>query len=105
MENIDLLIHSAGELCTIEDGDGPQRGQRLGELGIIEDGAVAVQEGRIVATGRSADLIIQYKGTTTINAGGHCVLPGFAAIWRLWPVEVESCPRFAKHEAHPSRIW
>ncbi len=77
MEYIDLLIHSAGQLCKIEDGDGPQRGQKLGGLGIIEDGAVAVQEGRILATGRTADLKNRFKGATTIDAGGRCVLPGF----------------------------
>ena len=54
MEFVDLLLHLAGQLCAIDDSDGPQRGQQLGELGIIEDGAVAVQDGLILATGSSA---------------------------------------------------
>lgn len=77
MEHIDLLIHSAGQLCVIPDQDGPQRGAALGTLGIIEDGAIAVQDGRILETGHSADLQARYNAAETINADGHCVTPGF----------------------------
>jgi imidazolonepropionase len=77
MEHIDLLIHSAGQLCVIPGLDGPQRGRDLGTLDIIEDGAIAVQDGRILATGKSGDLQAKYKAAETIDAAGHCVIPGF----------------------------
>lgn len=77
MEHIDLLIHSAGQLCVIPGPDGPQRGAALGTLGIIEDGAVAVQDGRILETGRSADLRAKYKTAEVLDAAGRCVTPGF----------------------------
>jgi len=35
-----LLIHSAAQLLTLAS-DGPKRGEAMGELGIIEDGAFA----------------------------------------------------------------
>jgi imidazolonepropionase len=77
MEHIDLLIHSAAQLCVIPGPDGPQRGAALGTLGIIEDGAVAVQDGRILQTGKSAELQAKYKAANIIDAAGRCVTPGF----------------------------
>ena len=77
MQTIDLLIHSANQICTIPDHDGPQRGEALGDLGLIEDGAVAVHEGRIVAVGSSADIQAEYTGERVYDARGRVVIPGF----------------------------
>jgi imidazolonepropionase len=84
MKNIDLLIHSSSQLLTLPGG--PQRGEALGNLGIVEDGAVAVQEGKIVATGKTADLRKQFEAAQTIDASGKVVMPGFVdphthAVW------------------------
>jgi 5-methylthioadenosine/S-adenosylhomocysteine deaminase len=43
----------------------------------IDDGAVAVDKGAIVAVGTSADLAKRYAGRETIRANGMAVLPGF----------------------------
>jgi imidazolonepropionase len=77
MEHIDLLIHSASQLCIVPGLDGPQRGTTLGTLGIIEGGGVAVQDGRILETGKSADLQAKYKAAEVLDAAGRCVMPGF----------------------------
>jgi imidazolonepropionase len=77
MKKIDLLIHSAGQLCVVPGEDGPQRGQDLGQLAVINDGAIAVDDGLILETGRTADMVAKYEGLTDIDAGGDCVLPGF----------------------------
>ena len=77
MEQIDLLIHSASQLCIIPGQDGPQRGQALGTLAIIEDGAIAVQDDRILETGKTADLRAKYQAAEMIDANGRCVTPGF----------------------------
>ncbi len=71
----DLLIHSASQLLTLAGG--PQRGSDLGRLGIIEDGAVAVSGGRIVAVGTSAELRRRLSARQVIDAGNRVVLPGF----------------------------
>ncbi len=77
MESIDLLVHSAGQLCVVPPHDGPQRGAALGDLGLLADGAVAVDGGRIVAVGPSAALRARFRAAATIDAGGRCVVPGF----------------------------
>jgi len=70
-----MLIHSAGQLLTLSGG--PQRGNSLGNLNIIEGGAVLVRDGRIVALGRSAELRAAHPGEEQLDAGGRVLMPGF----------------------------
>ncbi len=79
-----MLIHSASQLLTLAGG--PQRGQALGTLGIIEDGAVLIRDGKIADVGRSSDLRATWPDEPALDAGGRVVLPGFVdphthAIW------------------------
>ncbi len=76
--NVDLLIAHASQLLTIPAHDhGPQRGARLGDLGLIEDGAVAVSGGSIVDLGPTSDLLDKYTAHQTVDARGRVVMPGF----------------------------
>lgn len=77
MKKIDLLIHSAAQICVVPGANGPQRGAHLGELGLIENGAIAVDKGMIVETGPTAVLQSGYAARQEIDAGGRCVIPGF----------------------------
>jgi imidazolonepropionase len=77
MEPIDLLVHSAAQHCVIPAPYGPQRGNALGDLGLITNGAVAIRDGRIVATGPTAELRRRYQPAVGLDASGRCVLPGF----------------------------
>lgn len=76
---VDLLVHSAAQLCTIPPhGGGPQRGAALGDLGLIEDGAVAVKDGRVVAVGPTAEVRAQVSAAAReVDASGRVVCPGF----------------------------
>jgi len=76
MEVVDLLLHSAGQLCTVS-GPGPQRGGDLGTLDLIVDGAIAVRDGLIVDVGTTSELRGRHQARKEIDAGGRCVLPGF----------------------------
>lgn len=81
---IDLLLHSANQILTIPGG--PQRGSALGTLGLIEDGAVAMHDGKIIATGTTTSLQGQFEPLKTIDATGKVVTPGFVdphthAVW------------------------
>jgi imidazolonepropionase len=77
MEQVDLLIHSASQVCVVPGPDGPQRGEKLGELGLIRDGTVAVKDGHIHAVGPTASLRQEVQAETEIDASGRAVIPGF----------------------------
>lgn len=70
-----MIIHNASQLLTLAGG--PQRGQRLGELNLIKNGAIVLDGDKIVATGRSAVLLERYPETATFDAQGKVVMPGF----------------------------
>jgi imidazolonepropionase len=75
---VDLLITHASQLLSIPSHDhGPQRGERLGDLAIIVDGALAVSNGSIVDLGPTADLAAKHQAAQTSDAGGRVVMPGF----------------------------
>ena len=74
---VDLLIVHARQLCVIPpQAGGPQRGHALGDLGLIVDGAVAIDGGRIVATGPTPDLAARFTPRATLDASGKLVTPG-----------------------------
>lgn len=79
-----MLIHSASQLLTLAGG--PQRGEDLGRLQIIEDGAVLLESDRIAALGASQDLLARYPHEPRFDAKGKVVMPGFVdphthAVW------------------------
>jgi len=76
MLQIDLLIHNASQLLTLAS-DGPKRGTAMGELSIIEHGAVAVKDGLIALVGPTAEVRGQVTATGEIDAAGKVVMPGF----------------------------
>lgn len=77
-ESVDLLLIGAKELVTLAGGSKSARiGSAMRDLGIVEDGAVAIRDGRIVATGPSCDLTERFTARETIDARGRLVTPGF----------------------------
>jgi imidazolonepropionase len=72
----DLLIHNIGQLITLAGAPGPRRGGAMCELGISEDAALAVADGRVLAVGRSADLRATVQAQAALDAGGRAVIPG-----------------------------
>jgi len=70
-----MLIHSASQLLTLAGP--PQRGNQLGHLEIIRDGAVFIREGVLEMVGTSNELRAKYRGEEEIDALGCVVMPGF----------------------------
>lgn len=70
-----MLIYNASQLLTLAGG--PQRGRKLGELGIISEGAVLIRDGLVQAVGLSQDLLEQYPREERFNAACKVVMPGF----------------------------
>lgn len=70
-----MLIHNASQLLTISRK--PQRGNSLGDLAIIENGAVLIEDQTITAIGPSPEMHRIYGDHETLDVGGRVVMPGF----------------------------
>ncbi len=84
MQRVDLLVDGAAQVVTcappgsvLGPARGPARGPALGDVGVIVDGAVAVDGGRIVAVGPGAELRSRFAPERLLDAGGRVVCPGF----------------------------
>lgn len=73
-----LLITGASQLLTLRGGV-PRRGTSLSKLGIVKDGAVLLQEGKIAAVGTRPQVEARKdaKFAEKVDVGGRVVLPGF----------------------------
>jgi imidazolonepropionase len=81
--NGNLIIKNASELVTCS-GFTAKKGKEMSELGIITDGAVVIEQGRISRVGPTANIMADLKALgqdlsqfETIDASGKAVLPGF----------------------------
>ena len=73
-----IAIVNIGQLVTLAGSTRPRTGSELNDLAIINDAAMLIESGRIVATGKYSDLKSQISsGSTEIDAEGRCVTPGF----------------------------
>ncbi len=73
---IDLLL-TADRVVTCAAPDGPKRGAALADAGVIQHGAVAIDAGRIVAVGPSAELAGRYTPRARFDGGARVLMPGF----------------------------
>jgi len=73
----DLIIHNAKQLVTASGfTTHPATGHEIAQLHLIEDGAVAVSNGKIVAVSKSSDILETYDASEKIDAAGETVTPG-----------------------------
>jgi imidazolonepropionase len=70
-----MLIHSAAQLLTLAGG--PQRGDTLGKLGLVENGAVLIRDEKIEAVGSSDELRASFNNEPALDASGCVIIPGF----------------------------
>lgn len=73
------LILNASEILTMAGPDGPRAGKDKGTLGLLRDGAVLIDQGKIVAAGPKAVVLTNpaAKGAKILSAEGRVLLPGF----------------------------
>ncbi|MFC1959944.1 imidazolonepropionase [Chloroflexota bacterium] len=76
-QSVDLLVVNAGQLCTVpRQVGGPQRGHAIGDLGIVENGALAITAGVVTAVGPAEVITAAYDSDQIIDAQDCLVTPG-----------------------------
>ena len=98
--NADLNVVNAAQLAQVHDDGAARRGAGQGEMHLIEDGAVAIRNGVIVAVGRTSEVMTEWDDPSvpTLRATGRTVVPGL--------VECHSHPIFAgeRHAEYAERL-
>lgn len=81
VRTIDLLVAGASVVATCApagaDLGRPARASELSELGLVSGGAVAIDQGRVVAVGPAAELAARFVARERLDARGGVVVPGF----------------------------
>ena len=73
-----LAVVNIGQLVTLAGPARPRVGKELSELGLVENAALIIEDGRITAAGANEELRSHIPaGATVIDAEGCCVTPGF----------------------------
>ncbi len=74
-----ILVRGARQLLTLQGPKESRRGAVLNALDIIHDGAVLLQEGRVLTMGpsRRVENLAVSRDAREINAAGRVVMPGF----------------------------
>ena len=75
--NADLLITNISQLVTCASAGKPKRGVEMRDVGIIENGAVAIKDGKVAAVGSRKEIEAEWKADEIIDADGKVVCPGF----------------------------
>ncbi|MDO4553007.1 MAG: imidazolonepropionase [Bacillota bacterium] len=71
------ILINAGQLVTCS-GFGPKSGaEAMNRLGIIEGGAVVMEDGLITAVGTTKELLPRHRDAEVLDCAGKAVLPGF----------------------------
>jgi imidazolonepropionase len=75
---VDLIIEHAKQIVTARNhSERPAAGREMEDISLIEDGAIAIQEGKITAAGKSGEVRSEYSAREFIDATGKVVAPGF----------------------------
>lgn len=81
--NLKLLLTNISQLITLRGSSTPRRGNDLSEIGLIKDGAVLCEGGKILVAGKQRDVLNHpaYKKSKKkikeLDCSGKTVLPGF----------------------------
>ena len=81
MNNRPVWIQNIGELATLKSAQtGPRIGEDMNDLGLINNGSVWVEKGRIEAVGTTIEIKEKYESrmeeADVIDAGGRLITPG-----------------------------
>jgi imidazolonepropionase len=72
---MDALTITNARVLTLAGPPPPRRGDALGELGVLDEGFVRIEDGRIVEVGPGEPG--EDPGDESIDVGGRIVMPGF----------------------------
>jgi imidazolonepropionase len=92
MPEHDRLVLEASQVLTCPGGTKPRRRGALSEIGLVQDGAVAVQDGRVEAVGTQVEFRERFADAQRVDLSGNVLTPGLVdshthAIFGRWRLD------------------
>ncbi len=76
MIKADAILKDCRQLVTLK-GPSPRVREGMQDLGVIENGAIAIRDGLVQAVGPAGEILASHTAPEVISAKGNVVLPGF----------------------------
>lgn len=86
MPNADLVLVNASKVVTMRGAQVPRRGRTMQALGAVDNGAIAIGQGRILDVGTTSALKRRYRGSPMTDLEQRVALPGFVDAHTHLPV-------------------
>ncbi len=77
MKKVELIIYNVRQLLTCATRKRMKKGAQMQDVGLNENGALAIEEGKIADIGKSDEILRRFKAVETIDAEGRVVCPAF----------------------------
>ncbi len=74
---VDLIIYNSSNLITLAGNENYRTGTQMSDLGIIKNGAAAINNGQIVGISNTSDILNKYSALKKVDAQDKLVMPGF----------------------------
>lgn len=74
---VDLVIKNAAQLVTCAAVEKPKRATAMQDIGLIENGALAIDAGKIVGVGKTKEVLREFAAENIIDVTGKVIMPGF----------------------------
>jgi imidazolonepropionase len=86
------LVLEASQVLTCPGGTKPRRRGALSGIGLVQDGAVAVRDGRVEAVGTQIELRERFAAAQRVDLDGHVLTPGLVdshthAVFGRWRLD------------------
>jgi imidazolonepropionase len=72
----DTLILEASQILTCPGGSEPRRRSSMSDIGLLEDGAIAIRGGKIEAVGSRDGIAGRFPDAERLDLSGHVLSPG-----------------------------
>jgi imidazolonepropionase len=76
MSDHESLILEASQILTCPGGKEPRRGRSMSDIGLVEDGAIAIHAGKIEAVGSREGVVGRFPDAERLDLSGHVLAPG-----------------------------
>ncbi len=76
MQTVDLILTHAAQIVTCANDNQAKRGKQMLDAGIIENAAIAISEGEVIAIGETSALLNDYQSENVVDVSGKSIIPG-----------------------------